>query len=445
MKIYPGIKPQNCFEFLIWWFIVGTYLIYALALLYPLNSLLAWSLGFFIFDRQLQERRNIYLPKFQFKISSIMWIWIIAMLVMGIGSLISCFHNDLGLKDTFRVMIRWAMGGALMGLFPLVGCLPIRPQLIYRAVCILCLQSLFFIPIGYGAYIAKLPPTIYSLPLLDKLTTVGEIFYKINLYSLGESLEFQERELRLFLFAPWGPALGLVGSIYFFIALKETNKQWRAIGIVGSLAMCLVSVSRTSIIALLIILFFSYIWNNWQIFIRTKIQLFLGFLGLIAGIFSSNLIRLFEDGMDVIINSRAASSRIRIVLGRIALRRWYDSPIWGYAQQVEGSQVVAHMPIGSHHTWIGLLYTKGIVGFISLIIPIFFSLIYLLTQSKTSELANLGLNILLVLILYSFTEEIYLLSYLYWPALLLLGIAFNEKTEIYNYIPSYDRAELTIK
>lgn len=48
MKTKVGIKPQNCFEFLIWWFIVGTYLIYALALLYPFNSLLAWSLGIYI-------------------------------------------------------------------------------------------------------------------------------------------------------------------------------------------------------------------------------------------------------------------------------------------------------------------------------------------------------------------------------------------------------------
>jgi len=34
-----------------------------------------------------------------------------------------------------------------------------------------------------------------------------------------------------------------------------------------------------------------------------------------------------------------------------------------------GAQVVERMPIGSHHTWVGLLFTYGLVGFIAQATP----------------------------------------------------------------------------
>ncbi len=447
--MYHAIKPENRIEKLVYWLIVGTYIIYGLGLLYPLGSLFAWGILVYLCYCQWQSQKNnnsyndnyynyeeyINRQPAQAKISipPIMWVWLIGMLVMGIGTIFSCFHVDLGLIETIREIIRWGTRGALLALFPLLGCLAIRPEIIYRAVCILCLQSLVIIPVCYAAYFVGLPDPLYDMTLFDKVTAAGELYYQVRFYSLGDALRTSQ-ELRLFLFAPWGPALGLVGSMYFFVALQETNKIWRTIGVLGAIAMCLVSGSRTAIVTLPLVLLLMLLLNfqNLRWLLRPKIQITAGLGFFLAGLFSSLILNTAENAVDSFVGARSKSSRVRAALARIGLRRWKDSPIWGYAQQVEGPEAVAKMPIGSHHTWIGLLYLKGIVGFISLLIPVLFSFILLLFKSQTSDRAKLGLKILLVLILYSFAEEIYLLAYLYWPGLVLLGIAFNDKVSVAN-------------
>ena len=449
--MYRAIKPENRIEKLVYWSIVGTYVIYGLGLLYPVNSLFAWGIFAYLCYCQWQSQKNNsnysdndynyeeYInrqqAKAQISIPPIMWVWLIGMLVMGIGTVFSCFHVGLGLTETIREIIRWGTRGALLALFPLLGCLAIRPEIIYRAVCILCLQSLLIIPVCYAAYFAGLPDPLYDMSIFDKVTAAGELYYQVRFYSLGDALRTSQ-ELRLFLFTPWGPALGLVGSIYFFVTLQEKNKTWRMIGVLGAIAMCIVSGSRTAIVTLPIVLLLTLVLNfkNLGFLIRPRTQIMAGFVFFLGGLFSSFILNTAENAVDSFVGARSKSSRVRAALARIGLRRWKDSPIWGYAQQVEGPEAVAKMPIGSHHTWVGLLYLKGIVGFISLLIPVLISFIFLLFKSQTSDRAKLGLKILLVLILYSFAEEIYLLAYIYWPALVLLGMAFNDTVPI-KYTP----------
>lgn len=451
--MYLRLKPENQLEKLVYWLIVGTYAIYALGLLYPLNSLFAWGVFFYICHRKWQERRNSfsydynydeynYQQQAKISIPPIMWVWIIGMLLMGIGTVFSCLHVELEFKETIRAIMRWGMRDALLALFPLLGCLSIRPQIIYRAVCTLCLQSLVMIPVCYGAYFAGLPEIIYSLPIMGRLTGAAEIYYEIRFYGIGDSLQQASQELRLFLFTPWGPALGLVGSIYFFIALQEKNRTWRIIGILGSLAMCIVSGSRTSIVTLPAVFLLTTVINYWRFLFRPKTQIAAGFVFFLGGLFSSLILNIAESAVDSFVSARSKSSRVRAALARIALRKWRDSPLWGYAQQTDGPEVVAKMPIGSHHTWVGLLYVKGIVGFICLFIPMLYSLIHLIAKFQTSDRAKLGLKIFLVLILYSFAEEIYLLAYIYWPGLALLGIAFNDKVTSKTSITSHYLSQL---
>jgi hypothetical protein len=135
--------------------------------------------------------------------------------------------------------------------------------------------------------------------------------------------------------------------------------------------------------------------------------------------------------------ARKDSSRVRAALGRIAVYRWQtEAPIWGHGIVENGPHMVEYMPIGSHHTWYGLLFVKGIVGFAALAVPMIYSLGDLLIKSQRNDTAKLGLTMLLVIFLYTFGENLEILAYLFWPGLIAIGMGFLERPNEDDIEPS---------
>ena len=83
------------------------------------------------------------------------------------------------------------------------------------------------------------------------------------------------------------------------------------------------------------------------------------------------------------------------------------------------------MPIGSHHSWYGLLFVKGLAGALALAIPLAASIIMLSLRANRCSSARHALGMSLLLVLYSFGENLEVLAYLYWPALLVIGFALS--------------------
>jgi O-Antigen ligase len=424
------MKPLNFEEFLIWYFILFTYVIYALGLLFPATALLAWVLFFLLIKKTLLQSQN-NLNRVRISVSWRLWIWCISMLVILLATYIGIDDFELGANAQLRGTLGWLTTSAVFALFILSGCLNIRPQLIYRAVCILCLQSIIAIPIGVIAYQLKLPDILYSSPV-ERLIQNGPIFYNVGLYAI----DYDTQSLRLFLFAPWCPALGLIGNIYFFLALEEQNIVWRYIGMIGAIAMSVVSVSRSAFVALPIVLVLIWLFRN---LLKPRVQLVSGLVCFFSGIFSANLLELLKNLAEEFSSSRASSSRVRSALVRIALERSLEAKIWGHGTQDPGPKVVANLPIGSHHTWAGLLFAKGTVGLIAFMLPFVISLIDLLFKSYTSPVAKASLGVLLTLLIFSFGEQVDILGYLCFPGLILIGIALQEP----NYLIQPFNSHLT--
>ncbi|HEY9846824.1 MAG TPA: hypothetical protein V6D03_11580, partial [Candidatus Caenarcaniphilales bacterium] len=139
-----------------------------------------------------------------------------------------------------------------------------------------------------------------------------------------------------------------------------------------------------------------------------------------------------ETFKDEFTSARAGSSRVRNALGRMAVDRWWnEAPLWGHGiVETRGPRVVKFMPVGSHHAWFGLLFSKGLVGFITFAIPLLCSFIDLLSKAQKSRIARVGLSMILVLFIFTFAENIEYLAYIYWPGLVMLGISFKEKVSI---------------
>jgi hypothetical protein len=413
------MKPQNLEEKIVWYSIIGTYVLYFLGAYYIYVSLIAWLLSFYLIVKIYRQQTTTSTEE-KINIPLTIWVWIISMLVMEITVIMAHLDFDLGLGKIITTTINWARTWAYLALFPLIGCLNIRPQLIYRAVCILGLQSLIILPICYLLYTLHFPHNLYISPL--KAIGGNDIaYYTVGLYGF----EPETQQTRLKLFAPWAPALGMVANIHFILACQETNKKWRLIGAIASIALIVNSFSRLGMLCLVTVPLITWFLVN---FYKAEVQIFTGISSFLAGIVATQLINYFQTFKEQFLKARASSSRVREILGRIALERWGEAPIWGHGiVETTGPAITAFMPIGTHHTWFSLLFEKGMVGYIALVCPLVWSFIALVYKAHKYQLPKICLSMLLVIFLYTFGERIETLTYIYWPGLVIFGIALKEK------------------
>jgi hypothetical protein len=67
-----------------------------------------------------------------------------------------------------------------------------------------------------------------------------------------------------------------------------------------------------------------------------------------------------------------------------------------------------------------------------LAVALLWSFIDLLLKAQTNEHAKVGLGVILVIIIFSFAENIESLTYLYWPGLLIVGIGFKQSSFLFS-------------
>ncbi|MEL6859434.1 MAG: O-antigen ligase domain-containing protein [Pseudomonadota bacterium] len=360
-------------------------------------------------------------------IPSGVWVWILGMLVMLLALEVGHMNQNLGTGQTIKSTIGWAKGWALLALFPLIGaCLHIRLETLIKAAGWVALGTLLLTPIFLVSPMVGLPEVLFVSPL-KLVGGPGPEFFAVQLYSI----EPTDGSTRLRYFTPWSPAAGMIGNMYLIFALSDKRKFWKWMGIVSALAMILTSKSRLALAAALFI---------WPVVIavgeaRRPVMWFLATLGLLM---LTPIAQAILDWLDATLNSvksmRADSTRVRELLGDIAIQRWWtEAPIWGHGIVERGPHAVEYMPIGSHHTWFGLLFVKGAVGAIALAIPLAWSMIeFALLALTRSAAGRIAFAMVLLMSFYSIGENLEILAYLMWPGLIVMGIAARELSERSN-------------
>ena len=412
------MKPQNLPETLIWYYIIGTYGFFILGAQFIVAPLLAYFLMGYLVLQWWRQTPETPAPK-RIKISSTTWVWVVCMLMIEVALIMGHLDYNLGLFQIIKSSVNeWLRKWALFPVFLLISHLKIRPQLIYRAICILCLQCLIIIPFVYLAVLIHFPTHFYTSPLEPLGGATAH--YEVVLMD-----EFQAgQEIRLELFAPWETALGLLGNIYFLLTLQEQNKRWRWIGVAGAVAMTVLSVSRLAVLCLPFTIVSVWLLTN---FYRPWVQITAGLGSFLSGILAPILINWGSAFWSQFHSFRASSSRVRLILVRMTLYRWRnEAPIWGHGiGDSRGPAITKHMPLGSHHTWFSLLFTHGIVGCIAFAVAMIWSFIDLVIKAQNYQLAKVGLSILLVILVFTISEKVNTLAYLYWPGLIIIGKAFQ--------------------
>jgi hypothetical protein len=350
-------------------------------------------------------------------------MWIAGMAGMLVALLVAHISWDLGAGTTLKSIIGWLKGWALLAAFPLAGaCLRIRPEIVVRALMWLAVQTMILMPLLIVAALLHFPQRAFVSPL-QVIGGPGPEFFSVYFYTIDPS----NGALRWQFFAPWSPAAGMIGNMIFVLAGFERNKRLRMAATIAAVLICLMTKSRMAILFLAV--YPPLIWTVSRIS-RPALQAACAAMSLAIGLVADQVLQIVQDSISTFRATRADSTRVREALGKIAISRWQEeAPIFGHGIVQRGSHFVEFMPIGSHHTWFGLLYVKGMLGVGALALPLLWTFLEMVLLAQVSALGRAGLAIVFMLAFYSGGENLEILSYLFWPALLVLGAAHREAAE----------------
>lgn len=407
-------NPASTEEKLIWYGLILTYPFFAFGGLYIMGSVIGWMIFTIVLLRWYINGKDK-----RAAIPAIIWLWIMSGLVMLIALLIAHLNWDLGITKTIKSSIGWAKGWALIPLFLFIGAFSdIKPTLIIRGVCILSFHSLIFALLTVAIYMTGINGDLFISPL-QVISSPGDSFFTVSLFGLNP----ETGAGRWRFFAPWAPAAGFMACLFLIFSCQEKDRFWKYSGLLGSFMMCLLAQSRVGWVVYMALaplcLLRKEIYNpRWL--------LFFGVIIPVIALLGEPLFDWLNNNYLDLKASRPNSTRVRHTLEVLALQRWEsEAPIWGHGIVERGPKIVEGMAIGSHHSWYGLLFVKGIIGLLALAIPLLFTSLYLLWTSKKSQICYTAMLMLFVIICYSFYENLEILSFILWPAFLWIGISLN--------------------
>ena len=420
--VAPAAHPRPVEDYIVALALAGTWPIYFLGGLYVLGPVLGVMLTAVVLVRKYVRAPTTARPEPP-AIPIGVWFWIAGMGVMEIALLGGHWSYELSTGQTLKSTIGWAKGWALFAMFTLAGaCLDIRFETIIRATALTALISLLLTPLLYLAPMVGLPEVLFVSPL-RVVGGPGPEFFAVQLYSMDPA----DGLPRWRYFTPWSPAAALIGNLYLILAIEDRRVPWRVIGIISALAIILLSKSRLGLVTAVLVWPTAFGVSQLR---RSILWLAAAVPVFLAGLFSPIILAQLGAAYEGFRGLRANSTRVREALGRIAVDRWWnEAPIWGHGVVERGPHYVEYMPIGSHHTWFGLLFVKGLVGVGALVIPLMWSLLEFALLALSSPIGRAAFAITILLVLFTVGENLEILTYLFWPGLLIMGIAMREAAE----------------
>ena len=393
-----------------------TWPFYGLGALYVVGPVLAWVLGglallSLFLGPAIREDLRARGP-----IPPVVWAWILGMAVMLVALWAGHLDWNLGMIKTIKSSIGWDKGWALLALFPLAGAiLPIRRSVLVRGQCIIGLWTLALTPILFAAPYIGLPERIFTSPL-RAIGGPGPEYFSVYFFTWDPASWTPRWQF----YAPWSPFAALLGVLQVCFALEEPEKRWRYIGIAAGVVMIVLSKSRMGMVGLV-----ACTLGPRMMPLVLRVWAWMALAGLTASlaVIGTAVVSALNDAVSAFKGARADSTRVRETLQRIAGERWQNEAFWfGHGTVQPGAHIVEYMPIGSHHTWWGLLFVKGLVGMLALLVPMVWQTGLALFDAARGPRGRLPLSVMMTLVLLSFGENIEIEAYMLWPGLMVLGI-----------------------
>jgi hypothetical protein len=212
---------------------------------------------------------------------------------------------------------------------------------------------------------------------------------------------------RLVLFYPWPTCLGFAGAAILFISLTKSRR--RAIsfaGICGGVFGVLASTSRAAIVGTIAAL---VVFGVLQ---RPQRKRLIAILGIVTAVllcmcapllFQTDPAGLILGTKDHVSALRQDSSSARQALYDESYKRFKRAPYLGYGWQGDILQDTIPLPVGSHSTIYGLLYTGGLLTLVPFLFAVAALGLQLLQNARTGtrgEHAAFCIYIVLIVMCY---------------------------------------------
>ncbi|WP_431858577.1 O-antigen ligase family protein [Azospirillum sp.] len=268
----------------------------------------------------------------------------------------------LGVRNALGMpVIGWLSAG--LAIAAGYGCRLADPR-VARATAVLGGWILLFGAIAAVARLAGLPwliletPVSLALPELDVARFYGTAQFFLMEDTLGEVVT------RLILFFPWATGLGLGGAAIVLVSLRVRDVGWRLVGAAGGLVGVVFSWSRAALIAVVAALAV-------QAFLKlpalgraalTGLAM-IALFGAMAGGFDP--VETVIGAQQSVSDARAGSSLARELIYEKSWEGFLESPIIGQGWIGPSVHHIHNLPIGSHSTVYGLLYTGGLPTFLA--------------------------------------------------------------------------------
>ena len=334
----------------------------------------------------------------------------------------------VGLAQATSVLINWSESGADIGnlihrllsttvtgwiflgiLIALGRSYRFASDRIVRGVCVIGLYFLIF------GTIAIILSSLMNTGGFSFTTPLGMLFpqdmpftknaLNIQFFKTDEIFGFAFP--RLSLFSPWPVIMGFIGISVFFISLNEKNLIWKIIGTCGGMFALVTSWSRAVMVAFLV----SGLLYGW-LKLNSGLRGFLFTLATLIAIplliYNFSLFQQLDSLYDYLMSLRAGSSSARELGMQMSWEGFLASPIFGHGWPGAYIHENIPMPVGSHSTVFGVLYTGGIVTIFFLMVALFYTLgkLYMLA-GRHGRIEKSALMAFFILTLLCYGEGIY--------------------------------------
>jgi hypothetical protein len=267
--------------------------------------------------------------------------------------------TGLGQTISFGV-IGWVMGGLAIWAGAAHG---LSHRVVVRAVAILGALVIPLAMLGAGGVALGMRTMEFShtLPtMLAPNNISARLYASVAIYLSEETLG--ELTTRLILFFPYSTALGLGGIGITLISLLERDWRMRLAGITGGLIAVVFSWSRLALGAM-VLCAIGWVWLKASL----QLKLLFVFLALTAlfimSVAGEDWLGSLLSVQDRVDGVRAGSSLARQLIYQKSWEGFLQSPMFGYGWIGPSVHPKETLPIGSHSTVYGLLYTGGGMAF----------------------------------------------------------------------------------
>lgn len=289
-------------------------------------------------------------------------------------------------------------------------------QIVVRAVAwlggMILLLSLLAL-VARAAGLADLYISPAPLGMLFPHSTVARFYATAAVFIREDTLG--EKMTRLILFFPWATALGLGSLGIFFISTRESSLAWRVIGMAGGFVGVVFSWSRIAIatwVAVAALVAFLRAGTLLRLVVVGAALLALFCLPL-YGIDPFGDVSGLRHSVD---SARAGSSMARDLIYQKSWEGFLNSPLIGHGWIGESVHAKEELPIGSHSTIYGLLYTGGLPTFLAFVVAMTATLLVQIgrwVQARTDDARariEVGVALTLCLLAFSPFEELFSLT-----------------------------------